>query len=140
MDRLSKEQRRKNMQAVKSSGSKIETALAKALYAKGYRYRRNNSKVFGRPDITFSKQRLAIFVDSEFWHGKNWEAKKNDFKSNIEFWQQKIERNIQRDKLVNRTLRKQGWKVLRFWGKSIETKLLSCVLKTERELSNKELE
>jgi DNA mismatch endonuclease Vsr len=76
MDRLTAEQRRKNMQAIKSSGSKIETSLAKALHAQGLRYRKNDSTVFGKPDITFKKYKLAIFVDSEFWHGKDWEVRK----------------------------------------------------------------
>lgn len=76
MDRLTKEQRRKNMQAVKSKGSKIETLLAKALWAKGYRYRKNDRTVFGNPDLTFKKHKIAIFCDSEFWHGKDWELRK----------------------------------------------------------------
>lgn len=65
MDKLTKEQRRKNMQAVKSKGSKIETALAKALWAKGFCYRKNNKTVFGKADFTFKKYKLAVFVDGE---------------------------------------------------------------------------
>ncbi len=127
MDKLSKEQRRKNMQAVKSTGSKIEVALAKSLFSKGYRYRKNDKTVFGKPDLTFKKYKIAIFVDSEFWHGKDWEVRKHDHKTNQEFWHKKIERNIERDKEVNRELKKQGWKVLRFWGKQIQKDLNSCV-------------
>lgn len=134
MDKLTIEQRRKNMQAVRSTGSKIETALAKALFAKGYRYRKNDKTVFGKPDFTFKKIKLAIFVDSEFWHGKNWSKRKKDFKSNKRFWLTKIERNIERDKEVNRALKKEGWKVLRFWGKEIEKKLDICVEKIEKEI------
>jgi len=85
MDKLTKEQRRKNMQAVKSKGSKIETALAKALWAKGFRYRKNNKSVYGKPDFTFKKYKVAIFVDGEFWHGKDWEIRKHDHKSNESF-------------------------------------------------------
>ena len=129
MDKLTKEQRRKNMQAVKATGSKIEVALAKALFAKGYRYRKNNKTVFGKPDITFKKIKLAIFVDSEFWHGKNWAIKKYEHKSNQEFWYKKIERNIERDIEVNTALLKDGWKVLRFWGEDINKNLLICVSK-----------
>ncbi len=70
MDKLSKEDRSRNMQAVKSKGSKIETALAKELWSMGYRYRKNDKTVFGKPDLTFKKYKLAVFVDSEFWHGK----------------------------------------------------------------------
>jgi len=135
MDKLTKAQRRKNMQAVKSTGSKIETALAKALFARGYRYRKNDKAVFGKPDIVMKRYKLAIFVDSEFWHGKNWEKRKLEHKSNKKFWHQKIERNKERDKEVNKQLNKDGWKVLRFWGKDIEKKLLLCISKIEREIN-----
>lgn len=91
MDKLTKEQRRKNMQAVKSSGSKIEVMLAKYLFSKGYRYRKNDKTVFGKPDLTFKKYKIAIFIDSEFWHGKNWETRKYDHKTNKDFWYKKIE-------------------------------------------------
>ncbi len=129
MNKLTKEQRKKNMQAVKSTGSKIEVALAKSLFYKGYRYRKNDKTVFGKPDLTFKKHKIAIFVDSEFWHGKDWEIRKYDHKTNKEFWYKKIERNIERDKEVNLELRKQGWKVLRFWGKQITKDLGNCVPK-----------
>jgi len=127
MDKLTKEQRRKNMQAVKSTGSKIEDKLAKSLFALGYRYRKNDKSVYGRPDLTFKKYKIAIFVDGEFWHGKDWELRKHDHKSNQEFWINKIERNIERDRTVNEKLLKEGWKVLRFWGKDINKNLRNCV-------------
>lgn len=136
MDKLTKEQRRKNMQAVKATGSKIEVALARALFAKGYRYRKNDKTVFGKPDLTFKKYKLAIFVDSEFWHGKDWNIRKNDHKSNKEFWHKKIERNIERDKEVNIELKKHGWKVLRFWGNDIKKNLLFCTLEIEEAINN----
>ena len=132
MDRLTKEQRRKNMQAVKATGSKIEVLLAKALFARGYRYRKNDKTVFGKPDLTFKRLKIAIFVDSEFWHGKDWQKKKHEHKSNQEFWYAKIERNIQRDIEVNTKLKEQKWKVLRFWGKEIEHDLSSCIAKIEK--------
>lgn len=135
MDKLTKEQRRKNMQAVKATGSKIETAFAKALFARGHRYRKNDRTVFGKPDLTFKKIKLAIFIDSEFWHGKDWAKHQHDHKSNKEFWHNKIERNIQRDKEVNRQLKKDGWKVLRFWGKQVEKSLDICILKTEKVIN-----
>jgi len=131
MDRLSKEQRRKNMQAVKSSGSKIEIAFAKALWAKGIRYRKNVKDIIGKPDIAIKKYKIAVFIDSEFWHGKNWKEKKKEHKSNTVFWHKKIEGNIKRDKVVNCKLRKAGWIVIRFWGKQIEKNLNSCINKTE---------
>ena len=70
------------MQAVKNKGSKIEIALAKALWAKGHRYRKNDKSVYGKPDLTLKRYNLAILVDSEFWHGKNWDIHKKDHKTN----------------------------------------------------------
>lgn len=137
MDKLSKEQRQKNMQAVKSKGSKIETLLARAMWSNGLRYRKNDKSIFGKPDFTFKKYKVAIFCDSEFWHGKDWEIKKHEHKSNIKFWHTKIERNIERDKEVNNELLRNGWKVLRFWGKEIENDLLNCVVKVENVLNDK---
>ena len=134
MDKLSLEQRQRNMRAVKSKGSKIETLLAKAMWAKGFRYRKNDTSVFGKPDFTFKKHKLAIFCDSEFWHGKDWVTKKLDHKSNIKFWHQKIERNIQRDIEVNQELLQTGWKVIRFWGNDIEKDLVNCVIKIEEKI------
>lgn len=122
------------MQAVKSTGSKIETTLAKALFARGHRYRKNDKTVFGKPDLTFKKYKIAVFVDSEFWHGKDWVTRKHEHKSNTEFWHRKIEQNINRDQQVTRQLRKSGWKVLRFWGKQVENKLDFCIIKTEKAI------
>ena len=127
MDRLTPEQRKKNMQAVKSKGSVIEKKLAKGLWNHGLRYRKNNIKVFGKPDLTFNKYKIAIFVDSEFWHGKDWDRRKYEFKSNQDFWIKKIERNIQRDVEVNEKLQNEGWTVLRFWGKEIEKNAQKCI-------------
>ena len=136
MDKLTKEQRKKNMQAVKAVGSKIEVALAKLLFARGHRYRKNDPKVFGKPDITFKKLKIAIFIDGEFWHGKDWEVRKDDHKTNRDFWLKKIERNIERDKEVNEVLKQQGWTVLRFWGEVIKKDILSCVLEIEDEINH----
>ncbi len=129
LDKHTKEQRRKNMQAVKNKNSKIELLLRKALWHKGVRYRINDKKVFGKPDISIKKYKIAVFCDSEFWHGKDWETKKLEIKSNQDFWYNKIEKNIERDKLVNKTLEKDGYFVLRFWGKEIHKNLNSCVEK-----------
>ena len=127
MDKLTPEQRRKNMQAIKSKGSKIEDLLAKAIFKNGVRYRRNVKDVFGCPDICIKKYKIAIFCDSEFWHGKDWENRKFDFKTKQEFWIPKIERNIQRDIEVTQKLKEDGWSVLRFWGKDINRNLKECL-------------
>jgi DNA mismatch endonuclease Vsr len=138
MDRLTKEQKRKNMQAVRASRSKIETALAKALFAQGLQFSKNDRTVFGKPDLTFKKYKLTVLVDSEFWHGKDWETSKFDHKSNQEFWLTKIERNIGRDNEVNEKLIAEGWKVLRFWGKEITKNLDKCISKIQKTINETE--
>jgi len=139
VDKLTVEQRKKCMQAVKSTDSHIETVLEKSIKNIGLEYIKNDKTVFGKPDFSFEKYKLAVFCDSEFWHGKDWEIRKNDLKSNKEFWFQKIERNIQRDKEVTIELEKQGWIVLRFWGKSILNNPDKCALKIKRSIKKKPL-
>ncbi|WGK69212.1 DNA mismatch endonuclease Vsr [Candidatus Haliotispira prima] len=133
MDRHTKEQRRKNMQAIKSRGSKIETLLGKSLWAKGagYRYRKHCKDVFGKPDFVLRKYKIAIFCDSEYFHGKDWETAKHRIKTNTDFWHKKIEGNIQRDQLVNETLKQDGWRVIRFWGEEIRKDMDSCLARIE---------
>ncbi|MHC1707420.1 MAG: very short patch repair endonuclease [Bacteroidales bacterium] len=137
MDVLTKEQRRKNMQAIRSKNTKIESRLAKALFSRGYRYRRNDSTVFGKPDISIKKYKLAIFCDSEFWHGKDWETEKERIKSNKDFWYSKIESNIRRDKEVTTTLTESGWIVLRFWGKEIISDTDLCLEIIQKAISKR---
>jgi DNA mismatch endonuclease, patch repair protein len=135
MDCHNKIQRSKNMRAIKSTGTKDELRLAKALWKLGYRYRKNDKTVFGKPDLTFKKYKLAIFVDSEFFHGKNWEIEKNRIKTNIEFWHKKIERNIERDIEVNSFLEQNNWMILRFWSKEIKNDLNGCLDKIEKTIN-----
>lgn len=126
MDKLTPEQRHKNMVAVKSSGSKIEVMLMKELWSRGLRYRKNVKSVIGKPDIAFIGRKVAVFCDSEFWHGYNWKERKSDFKSNQDFWIPKIERNMLRDIEVTKKLEADGWTVLRFWGNDIKNNLQQC--------------
>lgn len=135
MDNLTPEQRRKNMQAIKSTETKEEVLLAKALWRLGYRYRKNSKKIFGKPDISFSKYKIAIFVDGEFFHGKDWENQKNRIKTNRDYWIPKIERNIQRDKKVTEYLLSNNWKVIRFWSKEVKKNLSSCLEIIQQEIS-----
>lgn len=121
-----KEQISFNMKRVKNKDSEIEIALRKELWNRGLRYQKNVTKIFGKPDLVFKGKKVAVFCDSEFWHGYNWEERKKDFKSNQEFWIPKIERNIERDKEVTAELEKQGWTVLRFWGKEIKKNAGGC--------------
>ena len=115
-----------NMRQVKNKDSKIEVMLRKELWSRGLRYRKNVNSIYGKPDIAFIGKKVAVFCDSEFWHGYNWEVRKNDFKSNQEFWIPKIERNMERDREVNAELERQGWTVLRFWGRDIKKNLQEC--------------
>lgn len=128
-DNLTKEQRRKNMQNIKSKDTSIEIALRKALWSKGYRYRKNYSKLPGRPDIAITKYKIAIFCDSEFFHGKDWNIMKPRLESsnNSEYWIKKITRNKNRDDEINKQLMFLGWTVIRFWGKDILKKTDECV-------------
>ena len=137
MDRHTPEQRRKNMQAVKNKDSKIELLLRKELWNRGIRYRKNSTKIFGKPDIVFIGKKIAVFCDSEFWHGYNWEERKKDFKSHQEFWIPKIERNIERDKEVTEKLESEGWTVLRFWGNDIKKKTSECADIIEKVVKSK---
>ncbi len=132
MDNHSPEQRHKNMKAIKSKDTKIEIMLRKELWARGLRYQKNSKKVFGKPDIVFIGKKVAVFCDSEFWHGYDWDNKKKEFKSHQEFWIPKIEKNIARDSLVNETLENLGWTVLRFWGDDIKKNLQACADEIER--------
>ena len=138
MDKHTPEQRRKNMQAVKNKDSQIELMLRKELWSRGWRYRKNSNKVFGHPDIVFIGKKVAVFCDSEFWHGHDWENRKKDFKSHQEFWIPKIERNMQRDIEVNEKLQSEGLIVLRFWGKEIKKNLHDCADKIERAVKQNE--
>ena len=132
MTQKTQEQITKNMKAVKNKDSKIELLLRKELWSRGLRYRKNVNRITGKPDIAFLGKKIAVFCDSEFWHGHNWEERKNDFKSHQEFWIPKIERNMKRDIEVNQMLEAEGWTVLRFWGKDIKKHLKECADRIEK--------
>lgn len=122
-------ERSENMRRIRSKNTKIEIALRKALWHKGYRYRKNYEALPGKPDIVLTKQKIAIFCDSEFFHGKDWEILKPQLEhgKNGEFWIKKISRNRERDDEVNKQLLFLGWTVIRFWGKGIIKNTDECV-------------
>ena len=126
MDKHTPEQRRKNMQAVKNKDSQIELLLRQELWSRGLRYRKNVNRIYGKPDIVFIGKKIAVFCDSEFWHGYNWDERKKDFKSHQEFWIPKIERNMERDAEVTAKLESEGWTVIRFWGNEIKKNTAQC--------------
>ncbi len=133
MDNLSKEQRRKNMQHIRAKDSGIEVALRQALWAKGYRYRKNYSLLPGKPDIVFTKEKVAIFCDGEFFHGKDWEILQTTLRNsnNGDYWINKISRNRERDEEINKKLQFMGWTVIRFWGNDIKKNVAGCVQAVE---------
>ena len=129
MDRLTKEQRHKNMSRIKNKDTKIELILRKRLWKEGIRYRKNFKVLPGKPDIAITKYKIAIFCDSEFFHGKDWENLQHQLEksSNAEFWKKKIGRNRERDDEINKKLKCLGWTVIRFWGKDILKNPDECV-------------
>lgn len=129
MDKISKEQRSQNMKAIRSKDTTIEIALRHALWEKGIRYRKNCKKLPGKPDIVILKHKLAIFCDSEFWHGKNYSDSMFVHSDNSEYWTRKIQNNVARDKIVNEQLNALGYHVLRFWGKDITKNIKECLQK-----------
>ncbi len=132
-----KEQISYNMQQVKNKDSKIEVLLRKELWSRGIRYRKNVNRIYGKPDIVFIGKKIAVFCDSEFWHGYNWEERKKDFKSHQEFWIPKIERNMERDAEVTAKLKSEGWTVIRFWGNEIKKNTAQCADIIEKAVHSK---
>lgn len=119
----------KNMSKIHSSNTSIEIRLRKALWKKGYRYRINYKSLPGSPDIVLIKYKIAIFCDSEFFHGKDWETLQNRLKKgkNPEYWIKKIERNRKRDWETDRSLFFLGWTPLHFWGQDILKHTDECI-------------
>ncbi|MGC1515371.1 MAG: very short patch repair endonuclease [Maribacter sp.] len=129
-------QRSKIMSKIRGKNTKPELAFRKALYAAGYRYRVDYKKLIGKPDIALPKYKTVIFIDGEYWHGKNWKERKPKIKTNREFWIAKFERNIQRDKEVNQALKEKGYTVFRFWESEIKKELNSCLAIVTRHLEH----
>jgi len=130
MDNLKPEQRRLNMQRIKSKDTRAEVILRKALWKKGFRYRKNWAVLPGKPDIAITKHKIAIFCDGEFFHGKDFDTKKKP-ETNAEYWEEKIKKNIQRDQVVEADLKGMGWTVIRFWSRDIIKDPDSCVKAVE---------
>lgn len=122
------------MSKVKLKGGKAETLLAKALWHQGYRYRKNDKSLPGSPDIAILKHRIAVFIDGEFWHGKDWENRKTRLKSNREYWIEKIEENMARDLRNDQLLAQAGWTPIHFWEKEVMKNLATCVAEIEETI------
>ena len=133
--------RSKTMRAVKNRNTGIELALRKELWKNGIRgYRVNYNKVIGKPDIAFVSKKIAIFCDSEFWHGKDWETKKERITTRRDYWIPKIYCNIERDKIVTTKLKETGWTVLRFWESEIKKNINAVIEKISKAQNGINLE
>ena len=131
------EKRSYNMSRIRSKGTKPELLLKKALWGAGIRYKTPRKLLPGKPDISLKKYKLVIFVDGAFWHGYDWENRKQAIKSNREFWIAKIERNMQRDQEVNTFYQAKGWTVLRFWDFEVKGEMGRCVYLVLKNLTDK---
>ncbi len=132
----------RNMSKIRSKNTSIEITLRKALWAKGYRYRKNYKKLPGSPDIALTKYKIAIFCDSEFFHGKDWEVLKARLEtgSNPEYWIKKIEKNRYRDVETDKKLLFLGWTIIHFWGKDILTNTTECIKVIEETIWDIEMQ
>ena len=131
VDIFTREQRSKIMSKIKTRDTGIEKALRSALWLQGHRFR-VQYPVYGKPDIVFPKQKIAIFCDGCYWHG--CPICKKIPVANKEFWLNKFKSNIKRAEKVNRILKEKGWIVLRFWGHEIKNDLDNVVSKIETKL------
>ena len=129
----------KRMAKVKLKKGDAEMLLAKELWRKGYRYRLNWKMLPGSPDIAILKYHLAIFVDGEFWHGYDWEHKKEKLKRNKEYWIEKIEENMTRDRRVDQELSSMNWIPIHFWSKEVIKNLEDCVQSIEETILDQRL-
>ncbi|WP_282041511.1 very short patch repair endonuclease [Winogradskyella flava] len=120
-------QRSRQMSKIRGKNTKPELIFRKALWKKGVRYRLDSKQLPGRPDVSIKKYKLAVFIDGEFWHGYNWNERKDKLKSNRKFWIPKIERNMQRDREVNQQLKDMDYVVFRFWTHEIKDNLKTCI-------------
>ena len=123
------EKSHKNMSRIKGKDTSIEVALRKALWARGYRYRKNYKELPGSPDIALTKYKIAVFCDSEFFHGKDWDVLRSRLEKgkNPGYWIKKIQRNMERDQEKDKQLRFGGWTVIHFWGKEILQDTDECI-------------
>ena len=120
------------MSSIKSKNTRPELILRKALWRKNLRYRINYKKLPGKPDIVFTKKKIVIFCDGDFWHGHNWALRglsslEDELNGYSEFWRQKILRNIKRDNEINKDLTSRGWTVIRIWESDIKKDVNKCV-------------
>lgn len=117
----------KRMSHVKTKRNSAEVMIAKSLWHRGYRYRLNYKALPGSPDIALTKYRIAIFIDGEFWHGKDFEQRKNKLKNNKDYWIEKIQENIDRDLRNDKLLRQMDWYPIHFWSNDVIKYCNQCI-------------
>ena len=132
----------KAMTAVKSENTTPEMALRRALWKRGMRYRVNDRKLPGKPDIVFSRAKIIVFCDGDYWHGHNWALRgyaslEEELARYGEYWQKKIRRNVERDTLNNQLLSEAGWLVIRIWGSEIKADVEKCADQVHQAYSNR---
>lgn len=138
-DKISKELRSRNMRAIKSKGTKLEEKVTKGLWSKGFRFRKNVKDLYGKPDLAIKKYKIAIFLDSCFWHCCPQHG--NLPKTNKEFWENKLNRNVQRDRLVTNYYIERNWHILRIWEHEVKAdadhavdRIAHLILQVKKEL------
>lgn len=136
------EKSHKTMSRIRGKGTKIEKVLCQELWKRGIRYRKNYKRLPGTPDIVITKYHVAVFCDSEFFHGRDWDTVKGRVQKgkNGDYWIAKIERNIERDKEKDSELNMLGWTVLHFWGKDILKHTDECVRAIEEAIFENKVE
>lgn len=125
MDNLTKKQRRKNMQNIRSADTTPERIIFRELRNQKIYFAHHVKSILGKPDIVFRRKKIIVFIDSDFWHGHTTRGTMP--KSNKKYWREKIQRNRYRDKEVNKTLRREGWKVIRIWEHDVKKNLNRCI-------------
>lgn len=130
-DHLTPEQRRRAMQKVKLKDGPLETAVRSALWRRGWRFRKHVKKLPGNPDVVFTKAKVAVFIDGDFWHGYDFDSWKDKLKP---FWRDKIETNMARDQRNFSLLAEAGWVVVRLWGHEVKKDLDGCIQRVEEAL------
>ncbi|VVB92605.1 DNA mismatch endonuclease Vsr [uncultured archaeon] len=133
-DNLTPEQRRKNMQRIRSTGTKAERIVMEELGKKGLKFISYDNSIIGKPDIVFPEKKIAVFIDSDFWHANPKRFIKP--KTNVEYWEEKIARNKKRDRKVNRELKTEGWAVVRIWEYDVKHNLSRCIKKILKKLND----
>lgn len=130
MDVLSPKQRHKNMASIRSTNTKPEILVRKYLWSHGFRYRLNNPRLPGHPDLVLRKYRTCVFVNGCFWHGHDNCKYSHLPKTNIDYWSKKIERNKERDREEQKQLAKMGWHCITVWECELKPKVRGKTLES----------